>query len=515
MRKIKEVLRLDSLGLKQRRIARSCSIGQSTVSEYLKTAEAAQLNWSEVADWDEARLAAALIPKAPAQPKADRRPAPDFAAIRTELRQHKHLTLQLLWEEYRANHSDGYGYSRFCELYRHWLRKQEVVLRQEHRAGEKLFVDYAGQTIAVQDPATGEVREAQLFVSVLGASNYTYAEATWTQGLGDWIGSHMRAFEFYNGVAEIVVPDNLKSGVTKACRYEPGVNLTYEEMAQHYGVAVVPARPRKPRDKAKAEAGVLLVERWILAALRKRTFFSLGEVNGAISELLVRLNERPFRKLEGSRQSLFETLDRPALKPLPAERYQYGEWKTVRVNIDYHVDLDRHWYSVPYQLTQQQVEIRATATTVEIFHKGTRVASHARSHAATRHTTLHEHRPKAHQRHLEWTPSRIVEWSGKIGPATAQVVDRILTGKRHPEQGYRSCLGIIRLGKKYPHARVEAAAQRALALNVCSYQSLKSILKNHLDGQDPESAPEPQPPVDHPNLRGPDYYDTGEEPALQ
>jgi len=269
------------------------------------------------------------------------------------------------------------------------------------------------------------------------------------------------------------------------------------------------------RAKAKAEAGVLLVERWILAALRKRTFFSLGEVNGAISELLVRLNERPFRKLEGSRQSLFETLERPALKPLPAERYQYGEWKTVRVNIDYHVDLDRHWYSVPYQLIQQQVEIRATATTVEIFHKGMRVASHARSHAANRHTSIHEHRPKAHQRHLEWTPSRIVEWSGKIGPATAQVVDRILTGNRHPEQGYRSCLGIIRLGKKYPHARVEAAAQRALALNVCSYQSLKSILKNHLDGQDPESPPEPQPPVDHPNLRGPGYYDTGEKPALQ
>ncbi len=512
MRKIKEVLRLDSLGLKQRQIAGSCSIGQSTVSEYLKAAEAAQLGWAAVADWDETRLAAALIRKVPDQPKADCRPTPDFTAIRAELQQHKHLTLQLLWEEYRANHSDGYGYSRFCELYQRWRHKQKVVLRQEHRAGEKLFVDYAGQTIPVQDPTTGELREAQLFVSVLGASNYTYAEATRTQGLGDWIGSHMRAFEFYGGVPEIVVPDNLKSGVTKACRYEPGVNLTYEEMAQYYGVAVVPARPRKPRDKAKAEAGVLLVERWILAALRKRTFFSLGELNEAIAELRVRLNEHSFRKREGSRQSLFETLDRPALKPLPAERYQCGEWKTVRVNIDYHVEFDRHCYSVPYQLTQHQVEIRATATTVEIFHQGTRVASHARSHAAHRCTTTHMHRPKAHQRYLEWTPSRIVEWSSKIGPATAQVVDRILTGKRHPEQGYRSCLGIIRLGKKYPHARVEAAAQRALALNVCSYQSLKSILKNHLDGQIPESTPEPQPPVDHPNLRGPDYYDTDEEP---
>lgn len=514
MRKIKEVLRLYSRGLTQRQIARSCSIGQSTVSEYLKAAEAAGLGWSEVVDWDETRLAVALIRKAPVRSKPDHRPAPDFAAIRAELGQHKHLTRQLLWEEYRATHPDGYGYSRFCELYQRWRRKQEVVLRQEHRAGEKLFVDYAGQTVAVEDPVSGEIREAQLFVAVLGASNYTYAEATWTQGLGDWIGSHLRAFEFCNGVPEIVVPDNLKSGVTKACRYEPGVNRTYEEMAQHYGVAVVPARPRKPRDKAKVEAGVLLVERWILAALRKRTFFSLGEVNASIGELLVRLNERPFRKREGSRRTLFETLDRPALKPLPVERYQHGEWKTVRVNIDYHVEFDLHWYSVPYQLTQQQVEIRATAATVEIFCKGTRVASHARSHAAHRHTTIHEHRPKAHQRHLEWTPSRIVEWSGKIGPAAAQVVDRILTGNRHPEQGYRSCLGIIRLGDKYPHARVEAAAHRALALNVCSYKSLKSILENHLDDQVPEPAPDPQPPVDHPNLRGPDYYDTGEKPAF-
>lgn len=514
MRKIKEVLRLHSLGLAQRQIARSCSLGQSTVSEYLKAAEAVQLPWPEVAGWDDARLAAALLPRPASRARPGRQPEPDYGSIHTELQQHKHLTLQLVWEEYRVQNPDGYRYSRFCELYQRWRRKQEVVLRQEHRAGEKLFVDYAGQTVPVRNPATGEIREAQLFVAVLGASNYTYAEASWTQGLGNWIGSHIRAFEFFDGVTEIVVPDNLKSGVTKACRYEPGVNLTYEEMAHHYGVAVVPARPRKPRDKAKVEAGVLLVERWILAALRKRSFFSLGEVNEAIAELLARLNERPFRKRDGSRQTLYETLDRPALKPLPAERYQYGEWKTVRVNIDYHVEVDHHWYSVPYALTQQEVEIRATASTVEVFHKGIRVASHARAHAPHRHTTIHAHRPKSHQRYLEWTPSRIVEWSGKIGPATAQVVDHILTSNRHPEQGFRSCLGVIRLGNKYPHARVEAAARRAVALQVCSYQSLKAILENHLDGQAPDPATDPQPPIDHPNLRGPDYYDSGDAPTL-
>lgn len=506
MRKIKEVLRLHSLGLKQRQIARSCSIGQSTVSEYIHTAEAAGLGWPEVAEWDESRLAAALLRKPAEESEPNRLPRPDYAAIHAELQQDKHLTLQLAWEEYRAQHPGGYRYSRFCELYQRWRRKLEVVLRQEHRAGEKLFVDYAGRTIPVQDPATGETRQAQLFVAVLGASNYTFAEATWTQGLGDWIGSHIRAFEFLGSVPGIVVPDNLKSGVTKACRYEPGINVTYEEMAQHYGVAVVPARPRKPRDKAKVEAGVLVVERWILAALRKRTFFSLGALNEAIAELLVRLNERPFRKREGSRSSLFKTVDKPALRPLPAERYPYGEWKRVRVNIDYHVEFDRHWYSVPYHLTQCQVEIRATVSTIEIFHHGIRVASHARSHVPHRHTTTHEHRPKAHQRHLEWTPSRIVEWSATIGEATARVVERILNGNRHPEQGYRSCLGVIRLGDKYPHPRVEAAARRAVALNVCTYQSLKAILENNLDGQAPETPLDPPPPIDHPNLRGPDYY---------
>jgi len=512
MRTIKKVLRLHHLGLTQREIAASSAVGQSTVSEYVKAAASAGLEWPEVADWDESRLAAALLPQAASTPKPGRQPAPDFASVQLELQKDRHLTLQLVWEEYRAIHADGYGYSRFCELYQRWRRKREVVLRQEHRAGEKLFVDYAGRTVPVQNPVSGEISQAQLFVAVLGASSYTFAEATWTQGLGDWIGSHMRAFEFFGGVTEIVVPDNLKSGVTKACRYEPGVNLTYEEMAQHFGMAVVPARVRKPRDKAKVEAGVLLAERWILAALRKRTFFSLGELNEAIAELLTRLNDRPFRKREGSRRSLFETLDRPALKPLPVERYQYGEWKRARVNIDYHVESDHHWYSVPYQLTQQEVEIRATSSTVEIFHKGARVASHERSYLPNRPSTIHGHRPKAHQRHLEWTPSRVVDWCAKIGPATGQVADRILESKRHPEQGFRSCLGIVRLGDKYPHERVEAASRRAVQLNVCSYQSLKAILMNNLDGQQPEPAADPQPSIDHPNLRGPGYYGDMQQP---
>jgi transposase len=515
MRKIKEVLRLHSLELSQRQIATSCGIGQATVSDYLKAAEAAGLQWPDIAGWSDDQVLEAV---APSREKPDHRtqpPEPDYADLRHELQTNKHVTLHLLWEEYREKNPHGYRYSRFCDLYRGWLHRQEVVLRQEHRAGEKLFVDYAGDTILIHSTAGGDTTEAAIFVAVLGASNYTYAEATATQGLADWIGAHMRAFEFLGGVPEIIVPDNLKSGVTKACRYEPSVNRTYEEMASHYGVAVVPARKRKPRDKAKVEAGVLVVERWILAALRKRRFFTLGEVKQAVEELLMRLNNRPFRKREGSRRSLFESLDKPVLRALPTERYEYGDWETHRVNIDYHVEFDNHWYSVPYHLTQQQVEVRATATTVEIFHRGVRVSSHGRSYVPHLATTIHDHRPKAHQRHLEWTPSRLVDWAKTIGPATAELFDRIIAGKRHPEQGYRSCLGILRLAKEYTGLRVEAAAHRAIALQACSYQSIKSILQCNLDTQAIEATAEPKPPLEHPNLRGSKYYDTGEEPTDQ
>ena len=515
VRKIKEVLRLQALGLSQRQIALSCSVGQATVSEYLKAAETAGLKWSDVADWDDDRLWQAMTPPRKASPPRKHSPEPDYAALRHELQTNKYVTLQLLWEEYCNQHPEGYRYSRFCELYRGWLRRQEFVLRQEHRAGEKLFVDYAGATIPIYNPESGEVWEAAIFVAVLGASNYTYAEASLTQGLADWIGAHMRAFEFLGGVPEIVTPDNLKSGVTKACRYEPGINRTYEEMAAHYGVAVVPARPAKPRDKAKAEAGVQVVERWILAALRKRKFFSLAELNQAIAELLTRLNEHPFRKRDGCRRSLFELLDKPVLRPLPEERYQYGHWETHRVNIDYHVAFEDHWYSVPYQLVQQEVEIRATAATVEIFHRGVRVASHARSQARHHATTVTEHRPKAHQRYLEWTPSRLVDWAHKIGPATADLFGKIMASKPHPEQGYRSCLGILRLGKQYSPARLEAASHRAITLQACSYQSVKSILKCNLDSLPIETATPPKPPLNHPNIRGSEYFDPGEPPTLQ
>jgi len=375
-------------------------------------------------------------------------------------------------------------------------------------------VDYAGDTIPIHDPQGGPERPASIFVAVLGASNYAYAEATESQELENWIGSHIRAFEFFQGVPKLVIPDNTRTGVTRACRYEPDLNRTYHELAMHYGVGVLPARPYKPRDKAKVESGVLVVERWIVAALRHRKFFSLTELNQAIRELLWKLNQRPFRKRPGSRASLFQELDRPALGPLPQERYEFHQWATARVNIDYHVEFERHYYSVPYTLTGQVVEIRSTLTTVEIFHRGERVASHLRSPQPYKATTVNEHRPKSHQQHLAWPPSRLLHWAETVGPATAQLFTEIFKSKPHPEMGYRSCLGVLRLGTRYSNERLEAAARRAVSTGACSYRSVKSILERGLDRQ-PLEAPVARPPLEHSNLRGASYFDPSRTPRVQ
>ena len=505
MRKIKEVLRLKwTQDLSNRQIAKSCGIGRPTVSEYLRRAEEAGLSWPLPSGLDEVALERRLFPPPPNLP-APIRGLPDWPRIHQELKR-KGVTLFLLWQEYREAHPQGYQYSWFCEHYRAWQGKLDVVMRQVHRAGEKLFVDYAGHTVPVTDPVTGELREAQIFVAVLGASSYTYAEATWTQGLQDWVGSHMRSFAFLGGVPELVVPDNLRSGITKAHRYEPDINPTYQDMAEHYGVAVLPARVRRPKDKAKAEAGVLLVERWILAALRNRLFFSLAELNAAIRELLEKLNARSFKKLPGSRREHFETLDKPALRPLPAAPYVYAEWKKARVHIDYHVEVDRHYYSVPHALIKKQLEIRITQNTIECFHRGNRIASHRRSFQKGRHTTVTAHMPEAHRQAGEWTPERLSNWAAKTGPATEKLIMAVLTSRKHPQQAYRSCLGILRLGKAYGDDRLEAACQRALTLGSHSYKSIESILKHGLDKKPLAEQTEPVLPEDHDNIRGPSYY---------
>jgi transposase len=504
MRKIKEVLRMKwSCGISERRIAASCRISRSTVADCICRAGAAGLSWPLPDNMNEARLDALLYP--PPDPASVQRPMPDWAQVHQDMKR-KGVTLVLLWQEYKAQSPDGFQHSRFSELYRIWRGKLSVSMRQTHLAGEKLFVDYAGPTIPIVDRTTGEEHPAQVFVAVLGASNYTFAEATMTQGLSDWTGSHVRAFEFIGGVPEIVVPDNLKSGVTKACRYDPDINPSYADLARHYGVAVIPARVRKPKDKAKAEGGVLLVERWIMAALRNRTFFSLSEANAAIAELLVKLNERPFKKLPGCRRSQFEALDKPALKPLPKTPYEYAQWKLARVGVDYHVDVDRHYYSVPYQLQKEQLDIRITRRIVECFHKGKRVASHLRSDVKGGHTTVTSHMPKAHRDYADWTPERLIKWGRSIGEQTAIATNIIMSRRRHPQQGFRACMGLMSMGKQYSNERLEAACHRAIVSNCVSYKSIKSILSTGLDQQQlPEVQPSQTTP-EHDNIRGPGYF---------
>jgi transposase len=504
MRKIIEVLRLKwECGQTDRAIARSCSISHSTVAEYLRRAREAGLSWPLPADMTEDKLYEFLFPKAP-KPSSRVIPCPDWSWVHTELRK-KSVTLRLLWVEYREAHPDGYGYSQFCALYRDWAAPLNPSMRFSHKGGEKVFVDYAGQTIPIVDPETGEVWQAQIFVGVLGASNYTYAEAHESQELPNWIGAHVRMFEFLGGVPEIVVPDNVKAGVKHPCRYEPDLNPTYHDLAQHYGTAVIPTRSRKPKDKAKVEVGVQVVERWILARLRNRTFFNLTDLNEAIGELLDELNARPMEHLERSRYELFEELDRPALKPLPEQPYEFAIWKKARVNIDYHVEFEKHYYSVPYTLIHKEVYVRATQLAVEIYHNNKRVASHCRIKTPGRHTTVSEHMPPAHQKYLEWSPERLVNWAKKTGPHTAQLVQVLLQSRQHPQQAYRSCLGLLRLGDRYGQERLEAACRRALPAGIHSYKGVKNILDAKLDQVQLEE-PSAIIPASHENVRGQEYY---------
>jgi transposase len=429
---------------------------------------------------------------------------PDWTNIHQELRR-KGVTLLLLWQEYRQADPQGYGYSRFCELYRRWAGTLDPVLRQVHHPGEKLFVDWAGQQMEIHNAQNGSLTKAHLFVAVLGASNKTYAEAFADEQLGSWITAHCHAYAFFEGVARITVPDNPKTGVLRPCRYEPLLHRSYQEMAEHYGTVIIPARPRKPRDKAKVEVGVQIAERQILAVLRDQRFFNLGELNAAMAPLLAKLNGQPFAKLEGTRNSWFETLEKGQLLPLPSVPFVLASWSKAKVNIDYHAVVEKHFYSAPYQLIHQQVDVRLTDQSVEFFIEGKRVAAHLRSGLPGRSTTVEAHRPKSHQKHLEWTPSRILEWVKTIGPDCARLVEKIMAERPHPEQGFRSALGIIRLGKAVGHDRLEAAARRALHFGTHSYVSLKSILQNNLEAQ-PLEPQLPLPSPAHDNLRGGPYY---------
>ena len=507
MRKIREVLRLThEMKLSLQKTATSCNTSKRSVERYLQRAKDAGLAWPLPDDLDDKALEKLLYPKS----YKTNQLVPDWADIHRELKQ-KGMTQQLLWEEYRQREPECLGYSRFCQLYRAFKSTLTVSMRQTHIAGEKCFVDYAGMTVPWIDRSTGEERAAQIFVAVLGASNYTFVEATASQQLPDWIGSHVRAFEFFGGVTTILVPDNLKSGVTKAHHYDPDTNPTYQEMADHYGVAVVPARALRPQDKAKVEVGVQGIERRILAPLRNRQFFSISEINEAIKSLLSEYNNRAFQKLPGTRSTEFARVDQPALKALPSTRYQYAQWKKARVGIDYHIEFERHYYSVPYKYNKRELDLRISSTLIECFYQSKQIAVHKRSYRPG-YTTIKEHMPKGHQIQAEWTSERLTQWARKSGPETEQLIQNMIASRAHPEQAFRACLGVMRLGQSYGAERLEQAAKRANHIGGCRYQSIESILKKGLDQQplpdlDNQKSANDTTTQTHQYIRGSSYYD--------
>lgn len=502
MRKIREVLRLKAEGRTSREIARSVAMGETTVRECLFRAGKAGLSWPLPDDQDDAVLESRLYPFP--TPSGAPRPEPDWGHIHQELGR-PHVTLALLWMEYKARHPDGYQYSQFCERYRRYARRLPVWMRQAHKGAEKMFVDWAGDKIPYTDPVTGERHEASLFVAVLGASSKTFVHASANEREAEWLLNHVRAVEFFGGVTSLVVPDQCRTGVKNPCRYDPDLNRAYAEWAEHYGTCVMPARPAHPKDKPKVEAGVLVAERWILAALRDRTFTSVCEINAAIAPLLDRINVKPMRQTLRSRNDLFVSLDRPFLKPLPEKRYEYAEWKVgVTVHMDYHIQFDKRFYSVPHTLVGEKMDVRATADTVEIFHKHRRVFAHARSYVPWTPSTEPSHMPKAHREYARWRPEDLTHWAGRIGPNTAKLAQTIMAERPHPEQGFRACLGILRLGKRFGDERLEKACARALAIKSHAYRTVDSILKNHLEETPIPAAPKALP--SHGNVRGSGYY---------
>jgi len=504
MRKIKDLLRLKyQQHLSHRQIAASLGIAVGSVHEYLQRAQDAQITWPQAEQIPDTQLERSLFPSVRALPEAGI-PLPDWPHVARELTR-KGVTLLLLWEEYHAHHPTGLGYSQFCKRFAAYRTTLDPRMCQSHKAGEKLFVDYAGLTVALTDPLTGKVTQAQIFVATLGASSYTYAEATLTQSVPDWIGAHVRAFAFFGGTPELLVCDNLRSGITKACFYEPGVQRTYQEMAAHYACAVLPARVRKPRDKPKVEAGVQSVEQRLLAPLRNQTFFSLATLNEALGAHLLTLNARPMQVTKQSRADLFAALDRPCLRPLPASPYEVGLWSRARVPLDYHIAHDDRFYSVPYTLLKQEVDVREAANVIEIFHKGERVASHVRRlHKYTRSTQV-EHMPAAHQEVTRWSRAHLLERASRCGPHTLAVAEAILSRSEHPQLGYRSCLGLLRLSEKHGTPQMEAACQQALCLGASSYQGVKTLLGTLANAAAPPVAPD-LPVVHHDNIRGASYY---------
>ena len=510
MRRIKECLRLHYEGnLNQTELSRTLLTSRSTIQYYLKRAECCGKTWAELKELPEKQLEELLFHH---EKRAEsKRPEPDWALVHNAYQSKSYITLQILWQEYIDTHPDGYSYTRFCVHYHAWALYLKGYMRQRHIAGEKLFVDYSGKKPRIRDLRTGEDREVEMLVMAWGLSHYLYVEAQESQRLPDWIMGHRRGYEYFDCVPHIEVPDNLKSAVSKACRYDPDVNVTFTEFAHHYGVAIIPTRPRKPKDKPKVENAVLIVQRWILACLRNRVFYSLHELNKAIRELVDKINDKPMQLLKKSRRELFLEQDKPNALPLPSEPFVYREWSFPKVAFDYHITVNENFYSAPWTLAGQKVSARLMENTVEIYHQHERVALHQRSRLSHQYTTEPTHMPEAHQKYVEWTPARLFIWAEEIGTATRQLIEKVIKTKSHPQQGFRPAMGILRLGKTYGNDRLEAAAQIALTFGFLRVQQIADLLRNGMDKQPLGST---ETVTNKSNIRGRDYYANPDENML-
>jgi transposase len=505
MKKIREVLRLTyELGLNQRQVAESVCISRTSVQEIQARCKVAKLQWPLGEEDTDEKLSEILFPKT-YEKDPEKKIIPDWSNVHKELKM-KGVTKQLLWIEYKEENQQGYQYTQFCGKYREWEKLHRLSMRQNHIAGEKMFLDFSGLTVPYVNHQTGEIKKAEIFLAVLGGSSYTFSYAVENQTIPNWIHAHTKAFDYFGGSSLILVPDNLKSAIQKTCRYEPDLNPTYREFAKHYGVAVIPARPYKPKDKSKVEVGVQVAQRWILAKLRKRTFYSILEINDAIQPLLEELNDKKMRHLGSSRKELFEQYEKKELKNLPSEHFEIYEWKNAKINIDYHVQFETNYYSAHHGLVHKDVELRITKNVIEIYHSNKLVALHKRSFQIGKYSTLKGHMPMPHQKHVEWTPERILNWASGIGVNTTKCFGIIIARYPHPEQGFRSCLGILRLAKQYSEYRLEAACTRAVVSSQVSFKSIKNILKTSLDKVKIKEEPMENISINHENIRGSDYY---------
>jgi len=508
LRDIKKIIKLYySKTLSLRQIGNSLNKPKSTVADYIIRFERSGLSLSDCAAKSSEEIYAALFPEERKRPKTRlQKILPDPAKIHLELKK-KYVTRELLWEEYKALYPDNhYGYTHFCNFYKAWHKRINVSMRINHKAGEKLLIDFSGLKWEYIDKETGELIDVEIFVATLGASGYTYAEATLNQTKPSLIETCSNAFEFFDGITEILVPDNLKSAVTKADLYEPDLNETFQDMADHYGSVVIPARPGRAKDKAKVELSVKLVQRWILARLRHRQFFSLAELNQAIFELLEYFNNRIIKRYGKSRLELYLELDKPVLKPLPTQRYIFREFKFCKVNIDYHVQVEGCFYSVPYQLAGLRVSAIYTINNVEIFHNNKRVAVHVRLYKKGSFSTKEEHMASSHRIYAKWSPSRLIKWGETFGIYTGELIVEILRSKPHPEMGFRSCMAILSTAKKHNDSQaIELTSKKMLELKCYKVKHFKKILTNKTYNDDHDASSALYPGM-HENIRGHIYY---------